>query len=322
MEMCERSSRLSRRASVATLILATGLATVALTMVLAAHPDSAEAALPGKNGKIAFASNRSGNLEVWQMNADGTSLRNLTSSIPANDEYAAYSAGGNKIAFTSERDGNPEIYTMSSAGLLQTRLTRNATGDNQPAWSPDGARIAFISNREVSSDVFVMKADGTGAKRLVTFPTGETDPAWSPNGTKIAFVSNSGGDPEIWVMNSDGSNKTQLTNNPATDSSPDWSPNGKKIAFESNRGGDSSNFEVYSMRPVPEGSTNQPVNLTKTAGQDLSPAYSPDGNKIAFHSNRDGDAEIFVMDATGTAQDQLTTNSSTADFDPSWQPRP
>ena len=95
-----------------------------------------------------------------------------------------------------------------------------------------------------------------------------------------------------------------------------------KIAFSSNRNGDPSSFEVYSMRPFPEGSANQPVNLSTTAGQDLSPAYSPDGKKIAFHSNRDGDPEIFVMDATGASQDQLTANSSTADFDPSWQPRP
>jgi WD40-like Beta Propeller Repeat len=61
----------------------------------------------------------------------------------------------------------------------------------------------------------------------------------------------------------------------------------------------------------------------ETCVTDSSPAWSPDNNRMVFDSKRGADTEIFVMDATGDSRDQLTTNSSsTADFEPAWQPRP
>src|SRR6266542_3810724 len=77
--------------------------------------DRAAAAFLGDNGKIAFASNRDGNWEIYAMNADGSGQTDLTNNL-ANDTQPAWSADGQKLDFTSDRDGNEEIYVMNTDG--------------------------------------------------------------------------------------------------------------------------------------------------------------------------------------------------------------
>src|SRR5205823_1094199 len=79
---------------------------------------------PEPPGKIAFASDRSDNFEIYVMNGDGSELTRLTDN-PATDVSPSWSPDGTKIAFVSSRDGNPEIYVMSADGSGQTRLTNN-----------------------------------------------------------------------------------------------------------------------------------------------------------------------------------------------------
>ena len=94
----------------------------------------AEAAFPGKNGKIAFTSWRDGNPEIYAMNQYGPNPQNLTLStgIEASPEW---SPNGKHIAFTSYRDGNYEIYRMGADGGSPLRLTY--VSDNlSPSWQP------------------------------------------------------------------------------------------------------------------------------------------------------------------------------------------
>ena len=85
--------------------------------------------------RIAFDSERDGNLEVYVMNADGTGQTRLTDN-PAADGVPAWSPDGSRIAFMSNRDGDYEIYVMNTDGSGQTRLTVNSAADVAPAWSP------------------------------------------------------------------------------------------------------------------------------------------------------------------------------------------
>jgi Tol biopolymer transport system component len=285
---------------------------------------SVHASFPGKNGRIAFTSDRLGDLEIYQMNTDGSHQVNLTRAPSVEDQRASYSADGKRLAYDAGNLGSgQEIYSMRSSGLLQTRLTRNGLFDADPAFSPGGRKISFTSNRIThSTEVFVMNSDGAGVKELTDAPGASFDPSFSPDGTKIAFVSNRDGDSEIFVMNADGSGEHRLTKNTASDDDPDWSPDGTKIAFSTNR---TSDFEVFRMSAADtnnDGQGDNPKNLSNTVGQDLDPAYSPNGVRIAFQSNRDGNVEIYVMDATtGNPQTNLSQNDA-ADFQPAWQPLP
>ena len=83
---------------------------------------SAEAAVPGKNGKIVFQSDGGGSYEIYTMNRNGKKIDNLTTN-PADDEDPAFSADRKEIAFTSDRDGDSDIYKMTVKGRKLVQLT-------------------------------------------------------------------------------------------------------------------------------------------------------------------------------------------------------
>ncbi|MBI3460336.1 PD40 domain-containing protein, partial [Candidatus Acetothermia bacterium] len=225
--------------------------------------------------KIAFASNRDGNQEIYLMNADGTGSVNLTQN-KAEDFLPAWSPDGSKIAFVSTRDQNDEIYVMNANGSGQTRLTNNPASDWKPTWSPDGKQIAFTSDREGNLEVYVMNADGSNPVNITKNGARDWRPSWSPVSNQIVFASNRDGNIEVYLINADGTGLVNLTNNQANDYQPTWSPDGKQIAFVSER---DENAEIYVMNA--DGSN--PINISNNPGMEESfPSWAQ--NKIAFSS--------------------------------------
>jgi Tol biopolymer transport system component len=285
------------RSRTALALLATGLA------VLLAGP--ATAAFLGKNGKIAFASARDGDSEIYSMNPDASAQTRLTSN-PGIDIDPAWSADGTAIAYT----GSDDIWVMNADGSGKARLTTDEAADVNPAWSPDGKKIAFASKRAGPGEIYVMNVDGSAQTRLTDDAASDDTPAWSPDGKTIAFTSDRAGNKDIWAMNADGGGQRPLTTDGAADIGPNWSPDGARIAFWSNRDG---NAEIYVMNADGSGQTR----LTRNLESDIDPAWSPDGQSIVFTSNRDGNNEIYAMSAGGTGQTRLTTNvaeDTTADW--------
>ncbi|HEY3220194.1 MAG TPA: DPP IV N-terminal domain-containing protein [Gemmatimonadales bacterium] len=169
--------------------------------------------------RIAFASNREGNSEIYVMEANGANVVNLTDTA-ATDGQPAWSPDGSKIAFATDRDGNAEIYVMNADGSGLVNLTHDSGIDLLPAWSPDGTKIAFQSDRSTNFAVWVMNADGSNPVRLTSPSPVSGAPSWSPDGTRIAYEQ--GGD--IWVMNADGSNQIRITSGFWADGFPRWRP--------------------------------------------------------------------------------------------------
>lgn len=233
---------------------------------------------------------------------------------PSTSTAMATSAGG-RIAFSSSRDGNAEIYVMNADGSGVTRLTNDSAPNVDPAWSPDGSRIVFASGRDGNYEIYVMNADGTGQTRLTNNSINDRNPAWC--GTRIAFQGGSNFY-DLFVMNDDGTGVTQLTNDAyktITRESPTWSPSCDRIAYSYALGGSSSSIEV--MNPDGSGKST----LVAASGVNRNPAWSPDGGRIAFASNRDDGQsyEIYVMNADGTQQTRLTVNSAFHYYDyPAW----
>ncbi|HKZ77953.1 MAG TPA: CHRD domain-containing protein [Pyrinomonadaceae bacterium] len=139
---------------------------------------------------------------------------------------------------------------------------------------------------------------------------------------KIAFASGRdtvGSRSQIYTMNADGSNVVRLTNNLANETQPHWSPDGSRIVFTTDRDKVCDFFSCYSEIYLMSADGSNPVRLTNNTANDTSPVWSPDGNKIAFQSNRNGNYEIYVINADGSNAVRLTNN---IDFDvlPSWSP--
>jgi Tol biopolymer transport system component len=271
--------------------------------------------LAGGGNGILFASDRSGNSDIYFMNPDGSGVVDLTNH-PAQDTDPAWSPDGSKIAFNTNRDGNCNLYVMNADGTGVTRLTAGPFCDNDPSWSPDGTRLAFERCcSDVGSDIYVIQADGTNVTQL----TGggafiHEEPSWSPDGSRIAFqrYSSLGGEfPDIYVIRVDGTGLTRLTTNPFHDMYPAWSPDGSKIAFASNPGG---GMEIFVMNA--DGTAL--VNLTNhPESREFGPAWSPGGSRIVFLSHRDGNDDIFAMNADGSGPVNLT-NDPAVDDSPTW----
>ncbi len=249
---------------------------------------------------------------------------------------AAFPGPSGAIAYTSNQDGNLDVWRMAPDGFGATNLTANPASDSRPAFSPEGTQIAFDSNRNDGDgvddlDIYRMNAAGNGERQLTTDPALDLEAYWFPSESKIAFRRNAltGTDANIWVLTLDGDGlptvEQQLTDDPDSDIMPAVSPNGKLIAFSSDRDGDR---EIYVMKAnIPEGPNNVPKKLTKNTRTETSssmvdwnPDWSPSGKQIVFESNRDGDDEVFVMNADGTNQRNLTKNTGISDIDPVFSP--
>jgi Tol biopolymer transport system component len=289
-----------------------------------------------------FTMDDSGN--ILDNGAPASEIR-LTENFDS-DFNPRYSADGRLITFIRQSNAFPggSVWVMNADGSNERQLTFGAGGATGYSdgfvggFSPDGTKIVF--QRSVAPaggaprnfEVFTINVDGTGETNLTNNAgatlNSDSQPSWSADGNSIAFQSNRAGNADIWVMNANGSNPRNLTaGSTAEESAPEFSPDSQQIAFQSDRGfiprpdaagGSGRNLEIYRMSAV-DGSnvvrlTFNDYNPAATGGLtannlsgfDLNPHWSPQGDRIVFHSGRGIEF--------GAAQwDAFTINSATGE---------
>ncbi len=265
------------------------------------------------DGKIAFYSTRSGRDDIFVMNADGSNVQLVTKGENGG-KCPDLSPDGTRIVFVSLRDGNSDLYLLDLASGTEQRLTDLPSVERQPEWSPDGARIAFQSDRNGNYEIYIMDADGANWGRLTFTEAEELWPKWSPDGKQIAFNSNRDGNWEIYIVNTDGSGLRRLTTSDLNETGVSWSPDGTRLAF---RSGPPRQFQG-DIHVINVDGTHE-ITLTDFGGVEENPIWSPDGAEIAFQTMKDGNFEIYLMDADGSNLRNLTNNSAN-DYWPSWVP--
>ena len=221
-----------------------------------------------------------------------------------------------KIAFSSNRKGNWEIYIMNPDGSQQERLTRNNAADFSPVWSPTGEQILFVSTRDGFADLYVMNANGSDVRRVFRKSAKRLEPTWSPEGDRIAFHAET---PQwsIQTATIQGGNVEQAALAERRGGSPSWSADGKEIAFVGDVGG------TRRILIVKLGSGDVRTFLPKEKSWMYSPAWSPEGDKLAFSWNKWGmgnnkDA-IFVANRDGSGLKQIG-KPVIGSFNPVWSP--
>ncbi len=305
------------------------VALVAVAAALAAAIGS-RATFPGPEGRIAFASDRSGGTDnVFTMKPDGSDVRQLTflTAGQGGDNEPAWSPDGTQLVFTEHNADFSvwRLWLIDADGSNRHQLFAETTGasDFQGNWSPDGKQVIF--RRCVDADeecaIYTVKSDGHGL-RAVTSPKEnkklniyDVKPEYAPGGRRIAFGSfNRGGViGAVYLMGARGGIH-ELTPSGIEAIDPDWAPDGSRIVFW-----------THCCMPLPNGiSAINPdgsglVQLTSpTDANDIRPSYSPQGDRIAFeHDSADfSTRSIAVMNADGSGQTVIQDDA----YFPNWGP--
>ena len=136
--------------------------------------------------------------------------------------------------------------------------------------------------------------------------------------SKIAYVSDRSGSKEIWVMDYDGQNQRQLTRCGTLCLTPRWSPDNAQIAYtayeQASGGVPRTRIQIFSLV------MNRNVAFPAFEGTTTTPAWSPNGQRIAFSSSRSGDPEIYDASRDGSGLRRLT-HVRGVDVSPAWNPR-
>ena len=218
--------------------------------------------------QIAWASTRSGAVNIYVMNADGSGQRALTTDKRRSSASPTWSPNGKLIAFETNREGTWQIYVMNADGSGQRNVSRDSGDDFSHSWAPDSRRIVYQRTTPKGSQLVITDVLKPSPRVLPT-PRPAADPAWSPNGKLIAFDAFVNRNYDIWVTDPTGKLRRRLTTSPAEDTEPTFSPDSRDVAFTSTR---DDNYELYSTDVF----GRRQVNLTKTNGaSELDPDWAP-----------------------------------------------
>jgi len=253
--------------------------------------------------ELLFVSNQDGDREIFTVNIDGKSLKQLTHNN-RDDSMAVWSPNGNYIAFTSSRDnGNSEVYIMNADGSNQINLSNSPGYDGNPQWSPDGKNLVFCSDRKSGINLFTINLATSKINQLTSGSNEKADPKWSPNGEWIAYEGfNELQKADVFIIKPNGSSLIQLTKNKkGNDEGISWSSDSTQLAYHSRR---NRILNIYKY----EIAIGVETQLTDLSTIDSFPSWSSDGKKILFLSARDQGTypEAFVMNADGSKPTNLS----------------
>ena len=246
-----------------------------------------------------------------------TLFPDLIPSLACAASIPRMSPDGSYIVFPDDSQRIFSVYTDGSR-LYQIPDGPSApeffVRDERPDISPDGSRVVYSTfrhstgmlwNRVHSYEIATAKPDGSDVKRLTRNEYDDRSPVWSPDGRRIAFVSDRDGNSrDIYTMNSDGSDVRRIA--PSSGGSPKlvWSPDGRHIAFRQfDRGewdaeSDSYIGTVYFVAIV--GSDGSGFRRIMESASPISePAWSQDGQRMAFITTEDKMLTLHIVDADG-----------------------
>ena len=248
-----------------------------------------EAAISPDGKLLAYASDQSGNMDIWVVDARGGAPLRLTQD-PGSDRDPAWFADGSAIAFESSRGGQTSVWKVPRLGGPATMLIANAM---QPAFSPDGKKIAFATtNPPDETRIGVASLDDPTRVEILTGPEdgiwGHRNPAWSPDGNTICYNDFD----NLWLVKVDGGAPARLTSGPDQEKEPAWSPSGRFVYFSSRREGTLALWQVR----ISDGTTQR---VTHGMGPERQPDVSSDGRLLAYNTDVNDHDLVLVDVATG-----------------------
>jgi len=251
------------------------------------------------NRGINFSALGSINAEVYVRGTVATTAGNVTLDMKV------YSIGAAKLLFSKTYTGK-ETQLRPMGHAFCADLVEHLTGRR----SAFGSKIVFVSNKTGFKEIYQCEFDGKEVEQLTSSRSISLTPALSPDGKYLAYTDYSTGRPALYIRNQlDG--KTVMASKSGISIDPAWR-NSREVATTLSFEGDQ---EIYLLKS--DGALYR--RLTKSNGIDLSPTFSPDGNKMAYVSERNGQPQIFIQDLLSGEASRLTFNGD-YNTQPSWSP--
>ena len=277
--------------------------------------------VPAQSAWIAFVSSRDGNLEIYKMRPDGSRQTRLT-DYRGNDLFPIWTRDGHWLLFASDRSsvsGYPtrQIYRMRADGRQVEKLTEAPCLHHRLTWNADRTRVLSACWTWTGTDIrptdyYQMEPDGSHRQPLsedLAYVFTHDTPRWSADGKWIVYVEKDRGDPTLYRvarMRVDGTEQQLLTPD-QNGFSPDWSPDGR-IVFASADG-------LYQFDPAAENVQK----ITANRSVYFIPAWSPDGEWIAFSTIDTAQQDIYRIQLKNGKIEQLTQTRGD-DLEPVWSP--
>jgi Tol biopolymer transport system component/tRNA A-37 threonylcarbamoyl transferase component Bud32 len=254
----------------------------------------ADAVISPDGQSVVYASDESGNADLWLIDIQGGDPLRLTSD-PGSDRDPSWLPDGSAIVFSSERSGNPAIWKVPRLGGSAMMLLPDAT---EPAVAPDGKRIAFTKITEDGQlRIAVSNLAEPTRHEVLTGPGDgrwlQSEPAWSPDGKWLCYADFL----DLWLVPAAGGEARRLTSQSEGDHNPVWSSDGRFIIFASHREG---TLALWRVRV----SGGEPQRLTVGTGPERHPSVSRDGKRIVY-TTFDDDLDVMLLDRLATRQTRL-----------------
>jgi len=269
--------------------------------------------------QVAFMRRSQEGCWIYLVAALGGPARKLASCGESIYGDLTWSPDGQWLAFNDK--AAPEdafsITLLAPTTLEKRQLTTppaDTWGDHDPAFSPDGSRLSFTrSVSEGMQDVYLVSVDGGEPERLTFESRNVYGHAWTTNGKHLLFASNRTGRTGLWRIRASGGVPAWVGLGDGQASFPSISIQGHRLAYQQR----SDETNVWQVQRGHEASAAPLITSTRW---DLHPQFSPDGQRLAFTSNRAGSYEIWLSDRDGAGAIKLTAFGGPFTSTPRWSP--
>ena len=263
------------------------------TMLISSSKDDSAPQYAPEGKRITFRSDRSGSLEIWACEADGSNPVQLTNFSGPKVGSPSWSPDGRQIAFDARPEGNPDIFVISAEGGRPRRLTDDPAEEIAPSWSRDGRWIYFESNRNGSMQTWKIPAEG-GEARQVTKGGGSV--AYESMDGKFLYYTKGRNVVGIWRVPVEGGEERLVVDTHKAGYWSAWTLVEKGIYFMTAEQPARPAIEFFSFST---GKVTEVVALTKPFRPWTNPeglSVSPDGRWILYTQEDRSDTDIMLVE--------------------------